>query len=123
MSVLRSAYSFDIIVTKDAQGNLFFDKRDDFLFDFLTVNENSNEPPADEAEPAMNSLEHLHREHTTTNQNFSQQVLLKVYQKTFLSFHRFFLLFVCYDIDYFIAFFYFLFLHIHNFRFFSFFFF
>lgn len=78
MSVLRSAYSFDIVVTKDSEGNLFFDKRDDFLFDFLTVNENSNEPPADEAEPVINSLEHLHREHTTTNQNFSQQVLLKV---------------------------------------------
>jgi translation initiation factor 3 subunit D len=77
MSVLRSAYSFDIVVTKDAEGNIFFDKRDDFLFDYLTVNENSNEPPADEADPTCNSLEQLHKEHTTTNQNFAQQVLLK----------------------------------------------
>lgn len=77
MSVLRSAYAFDIIITKDAEGNIFLDKRDDFLFDYLSVNENSNEPPFDEAELPCNSVEPLHKEATTANYNFSQQVLLK----------------------------------------------
>jgi translation initiation factor 3 subunit D len=77
MSVLRSTYSFDIVVTKDADGNIFLDKRDDFLFDYLSVNENSNEPPADESDVLCNNLESLHKEHTTTNINFSQQVLFR----------------------------------------------
>jgi hypothetical protein len=59
-------------------GNIFLDKRDDFLFDYLSVNENSNEPPYDECDVACNTVEALHKEATTVNCNFSQQVLMKV---------------------------------------------
>jgi translation initiation factor 3 subunit D len=76
MADLRSAYSFDIVVTKDVDGNIFLDKRDP-SFDLLSVNENSNEPPLDEADPTFNSVEPLHKEATTCNENFSQQVLFK----------------------------------------------
>jgi len=77
MSLLRSAYAFDVVVTKDESGNIFFDKRDDFLFDFISVNENSNEPPYDESDVACNTVDALHKEATTANFNFSQQVLYK----------------------------------------------
>jgi len=78
MSLLRSAYGMDVVVTKEANGNIFLDKRDDFLFDYFTVNENSNDPPLDEVtDIPANSLESLHKEATTANNNFAQQVLIK----------------------------------------------
>jgi len=77
MSVLRSAYAFDIVVTKDETGTIFLDKRDDFLFDYLSVNENSNEPPLDESDITCNTVESLHKEASVANQNFSQQCLFK----------------------------------------------
>jgi len=77
MSALRSSYSWDILVTRDKDGNLFLDKRDDSLFDFHTVNENSSEPPADDPELGPNSAEALSKEATFLNYNFSQQLLMK----------------------------------------------
>jgi len=77
MSALRSAYSWDILVTRDKDGNLFLDKRDDSLFDFHTVNENSSEPPADDAELGPNAAEALSKEATFLNYSFSQQLLQK----------------------------------------------
>jgi translation initiation factor 3 subunit D len=77
MSALRSAYSWDILVTVDSNGNIFLDKRDDSLFDFHTVNENSSEPPADDAELGPNAAEALSKEATFLNYNFSQQLLFK----------------------------------------------
>jgi len=46
-------------------------------FDFITINENSSEPPGDEADFTANTIDHLHKEATLINQNFSQQVLFK----------------------------------------------
>lgn len=78
MSALRSAYSWDVLVTRDKDGNIFLDKRDDSLFDYHTVNENSSEPPADDVELGPNSADALSKEATFLNYNFSQQMLFKV---------------------------------------------
>jgi translation initiation factor 3 subunit D len=76
MSCLRSVYSWDLLVTKK-DGKLIFDKRDDSQFDFLTVNENASDPPGDDQELGINSMESLNKEATFLNYSFSQQVLLK----------------------------------------------
>jgi translation initiation factor 3 subunit D len=47
MACPRSVYPWDIVVQK-VDGNLFFDKRDDSQFDYLTVSETSMEPPHSE---------------------------------------------------------------------------
>jgi len=75
MATLKSVYSWDIIVTKKGD-EIVFDKRDDSSIDYLSVNENSFEPPQEEGDPPFNSLSALHKEATLINQNFSQQVLL-----------------------------------------------
>jgi len=84
MSAARSVYPWDIVVQKLPDGKIFFDKRDDSQFDFLTVSETSNDPPKkddindDEAQPGkenINTPERLSLEATTINQNFSQQIL------------------------------------------------
>jgi len=78
MGIGRSAYGIDFLVTKDREGNVFIDKREDSLFDILTINENSNDPPPDDSELfGCNSAESLHKETTTANFNFSKQILLK----------------------------------------------
>lgn len=73
MACTRSVYSWDIVVHR-VQDKLFFDKRDDSDFDYLTVNETAQEPPQDEGDH-YNSPERLSLEATYINQTFSQQCL------------------------------------------------
>jgi len=72
MSIPKSVFPWDLVVRK--KGNqLFFDKP---KFDYLSVDENSNEPPRADTEPPNNAAA-LSQEATFINQNFSQQILLK----------------------------------------------
>jgi len=75
MACQRSMYSWDIVVQRVGT-KTFLDKRDNSQFDYLTVNETSNEPPTDEKD-SINSPSALSQEATFINQNYSQQVLLK----------------------------------------------
>ena len=77
MASARSIYPWDIVVQKLPGGTLFFDKRDDSQFDYLTVSETSNDPPTvSEDDPdSVNTPEKLSLEATQVNQNFSQQIL------------------------------------------------
>ena len=75
MASPRSVYSWDITIEK-TNGILFLDKRENSLFDFLTVSETAREPPqASEDIDEINHPEKLSIEATMINQNFSQQVL------------------------------------------------
>ena len=77
MASPRSVLPWDIVVEKLSNGCLFFDKRDNSQFDFLTVSETSTQPPyrdSDDTE-GINIPESLSLEATTINQNFSQQIL------------------------------------------------
>ena len=75
MACPRSVYSWDVVVQR-VGSKLFFDKRENSQFDYLTVNETALDPPADEKDP-INSPGSLAQEATVINQNFSQQVLLR----------------------------------------------
>ncbi|KAL7544417.1 hypothetical protein ACHAWF_007797 [Thalassiosira exigua] len=80
MTCPRSVYPWDIVVQKLPTGALFFDKRDASQFDYLTVHETSNNPPAlardkSNEEELVNSPERLSLEATMINQNFTQQIL------------------------------------------------
>lgn len=80
MTCGRSTYPWDIVVQKlPGSGAIFFDKRDDSQFDYLTVNETSNIQPSpnkSEDDPeGINTPERLSLEATMCNQNFSQQIL------------------------------------------------
>lgn len=74
MTALKSHFSWDVIVRK-RQGVLTIDKRDESGLDLVTVNENSHEPPGDEAEIAANTQDALTKEATLINLNASQQLL------------------------------------------------
>lgn len=73
MSCQRARYSWDIVVRK-ANGLLFFDKRDDSEFDYLTVNETAYDLPPDEGDH-INTPTNLSVEATYINTVFSQQCL------------------------------------------------
>jgi translation initiation factor 3 subunit D len=75
MATSRSVYSWDIVVQR-VGSKTFLDKRDNTQFDYLTVNETSNDPPSDEKD-SINSPNALSQEATFINQNYSQQVLTK----------------------------------------------
>jgi translation initiation factor 3 subunit D len=79
MTCPRSVYPWDIVVQKLPGGTLFFDKRDAGQFDYLSVNETSNNPPApikaDDDPQGVNTPERLSLEATMINQNFTQQIL------------------------------------------------
>ena len=85
MCATRSVYSWDIIITKTADGKVFFDKRDGGPFDYLTVNENAADPPAEAPEGkeneaaakanALNTPSALSLEATYVNQNFAFQIV------------------------------------------------
>jgi len=79
MTCTRSVYPWDIVVQKLPNGTLFFDKRDNSSFDYLTVNETAYNPPSDE--DGINTPERLGLEATMINQNFSQQILKKTGRK------------------------------------------
>jgi translation initiation factor 3 subunit D len=75
MCAPRSVNSWDIILERRGN-NLFLDKRDGGSFDFLTVNENAADPPADSDDPDnINSPSNLSLEATYINQNFSSQAI------------------------------------------------
>jgi len=79
MACPRSVNPWDLVVQKFDNGGeptVFFDKRDDSKFDFLTVSETASDPPMPSDDPeAMNSPENLSVEATSINQNFTQQIL------------------------------------------------
>lgn len=85
MCAPRSLYPWDIVITRDSSGNIFFDKRDGGAFDFVTVNENAKDPPAElevkEGEVNKDKAAHLNTpgnlslEATFINQNFAFQVV------------------------------------------------
>jgi translation initiation factor 3 subunit D len=77
MACPRSIYPWDVVIQKLPGGTLFFDKRDDSQFDFLTVSETSNDTPkvTEDDETQINTPERLSLEATMINQNFSQQIL------------------------------------------------
>ena len=75
MASPRSVYSWDLVIEK-VGGVIFIDKREDSLFDFLTVSETAHEPPtASDEMDEINHPEKLSLEATKINQNFCQQVL------------------------------------------------
>jgi len=75
MTCTRSVYPWDLVIQKLPGGTLFFDKRDNSQFDYLSVHETSYNPPLDES--GINTPERLGLEATMINQNFSQQILKK----------------------------------------------
>ncbi|WFD33470.1 hypothetical protein MCUN1_000283 [Malassezia cuniculi] len=86
MCSTRSVYPWDIVITKTEEGKIFFDKRANGPFDFVTVNENANEPPIELTDPAnpnpenstraqINTPSALSLEATFVNENFGFQVV------------------------------------------------
>ena len=76
MTCTRSVYPWDIVIQKLPGGTLFFDKRYNSQFDYLTVQETAYNPPS-EAEDGINAPTRLGLEATVINHNFSQQILKK----------------------------------------------
>lgn len=77
MCANRSVYPWDIVVVRDGD-KLYFDKRPNSAFDYVTVNENAVEPPLEVAEGTkdqINTAGQLSSEATFIIQNFSQQAL------------------------------------------------
>ncbi len=75
MSSSRTVYPWDIVIQK-VNNTIFFDKRDNSQFDFLTVNETAFDPPVASDDPEnINNPDRLSLEATMVNQNFSQQIL------------------------------------------------
>ncbi|WFD02268.1 hypothetical protein MOBT1_000950 [Malassezia obtusa] len=82
----RSVYPWDVVITKTEDGKMFFDKRANGPFDFVTVNENATEPPIELNDPAngpnpetnararINTPSALSLEATFVNENFGFQV-------------------------------------------------
>ncbi|KAI9244217.1 eukaryotic translation initiation factor 3 subunit D [Helicostylum pulchrum] len=81
MCATRTVYPWDIVVKKTADGKVILDKRPGGVFDFVTVNENSYDPPAESEKDTINSWSALCNEATYINQNFSRQVLDKTAHK------------------------------------------
>jgi len=79
----RSVNSWDIVITKE-NGKIYLDKREGGVFDFLTVNENAADPPADSDRPDdINSSGSLSLEATYINANFACQVVDDTKRKAF----------------------------------------
>jgi translation initiation factor 3 subunit D len=82
MAAPRSLYSWDIVIQKTA-GVIYLDKRENTIFDYLTVSETAHDPPvASEETDEINYPEKLSLEATMINQNFSQQVLMEPTEST-----------------------------------------
>jgi len=73
MACPRSTLPWDILIHR-VGSRLFFDKRDNSLFDFVTVNETASELPYEDKD-SINSTHSLMQEATYINQNFPQQIL------------------------------------------------
>ena len=74
MTCGRSNYSWDVVVDKIGD-KIFFDKRDNSDFDYLSVDETAFEKPDDEE--GINTPGRLAFEATYINRMFSQMVLSK----------------------------------------------
>lgn len=86
MCASRSVYPWDLVITKTEDGTIYFDKRANGPFDFVTVNENATEPPMELNDPAqganpennprarINTPGALSLEATFVNENFGFQV-------------------------------------------------
>jgi len=70
----RSMLPWDIVVTK-LDGLLFFDKRDESNFDYLSVSETASELPKEDDPEDINHPNNLSIEATMVQQNFTQQIL------------------------------------------------
>ncbi|KAG1295809.1 hypothetical protein G6F66_004006 [Rhizopus arrhizus] len=75
MCATRTVYPWDVIVKKTSDGKVILDKRPGSAADFITVNENSYDPPAESEKDTINSWSALCNEATYINQNFSRQVI------------------------------------------------
>lgn len=82
MCASRTVYPWDVIITVNEKGDIFFDKRDGGVFDYVTVNENAADPPMEpddkndkNSTANINSPGNLSLEATYINQNFSFQVV------------------------------------------------
>lgn len=83
MTATRSVNSWDIVIVREGD-NLYLDKREGGPFDFVTVNENAADPPAESDKPdAINSPASLSLEATYINQNFACQVVNQSKRKAF----------------------------------------
>ncbi|KAI9498259.1 eukaryotic translation initiation factor 3 subunit D [Zychaea mexicana] len=74
MCSTRTVYPWDIVVKK-VGGKVILDKRPNGVFDYVTVNENAADPPAESDKDTVNSWSALSNEATYINQNFARQVL------------------------------------------------
>lgn len=66
MACTRSVQPFHIVATR-FQDKLFLEKREDSRLDQLTVNETASEPPAEDAQKALNTPKQLSQEATLVN--------------------------------------------------------
>ncbi|VVT44140.1 uncharacterized protein SAPINGB_P000317 [Magnusiomyces paraingens] len=77
MCTTKSVYPWDVIINK-ADGKIFFDKRDDGPLDYVTVDENTYEPPSDTSDKSnINSATNLANEATYINQNFAANAIVE----------------------------------------------
>jgi translation initiation factor 3 subunit D len=77
MCANRSVYPWDIVVVRDGD-KVYFDKRPNSSFDYVTVNENAVEPPPEVVEGTkdqINTAGQLSLEATVIINNFAQQCL------------------------------------------------
>jgi translation initiation factor 3 subunit D len=71
----RTVYPWDIVIRREGD-QLIFDKRDGGIFDYVTVNENAADPPAETGDKDnINSQSSLSIEATFINTNFASQVV------------------------------------------------
>ncbi|ODQ66057.1 eukaryotic translation initiation factor 3 subunit D [Nadsonia fulvescens var. elongata DSM 6958] len=77
MCAPKSVNPWDIVITKK-DGKIFFDKRDGGALDFISVDENAQEPPVDSTDKDnINSASSLAMEATFINQNFQANALVE----------------------------------------------
>lgn len=76
MCATKSVYPWDVIINK-RDGKIFFDKRDDGPLDYITVDENSFDPPSDTDKTNINSATRLGIEATYINQNFAANAVVE----------------------------------------------
>ncbi|RIA93927.1 translation initiation factor eIF-3 subunit D [Glomus cerebriforme] len=75
MCAPRSVYPWDIVINR-IDNKLFFDKRDNAIYDHITVNENSADPPLETGDKDnINSPSALALEATSINHYFALQVV------------------------------------------------
>ncbi|KAL1917820.1 uncharacterized protein VTP21DRAFT_3654 [Calcarisporiella thermophila] len=83
MCATRSVYPWDMVINR-VGSQVFFDKRDDGAFDYVSVNENSQDPPSETSDKdAINSRSALSLEATYINQNYGFQVVNEKKSKGF----------------------------------------